>query len=125
MSGSKSRSAVVFWCIEVCYLSVEARETLSSETAQVHVAARRRGGLAGRSACAAACNAGDRVPRIKFGAGDRQKPGGIPQRLEPNRIHRGPQRGDRVPLVRRARGSNAGTGGRFRPPTGGGNRGAR
>jgi hypothetical protein len=48
-----------------CVLSFrsDARETLGSETAQLHHAAWRRGSVAARGACAAGRDAGDRVSR--------------------------------------------------------------
>src|SRR5262249_4834056 len=47
----------------VCYFfRSEAREVLSSETARVHHAARRRGGMAGRGGGAATGDAGHRLP---------------------------------------------------------------
>src|SRR5262249_19770578 len=51
----------------VLYFRSEAREVLGSETARVHLAARRRGGrMATRGARAGAGNAGNRIPQRRI-----------------------------------------------------------
>src|SRR5262249_20671655 len=83
----------------VLYFRSEAREVLGSETARVHLAARRRGGrMATRGARAGAGNAGNRIPQRRIswlvcGPCARISPG-----LEGDRLHRGPKLGNRISL---------------------------
>jgi hypothetical protein len=53
LAGSKSRSAAVSRDVEVCYTFGWKRGRTGSETARVHHAGRRRGGMAARGASAA------------------------------------------------------------------------
>src|SRR5262245_16441115 len=76
------------------------------ETARVHHAARRRGGLAAGGARAAAGDASDRVPQPRVVRRLHGPPARIPPRIERHRLCRGSKPSDRIPLGREpARGS--------------------
>ena len=74
--------------------------------------------LAARGARAAAGDAGDRVSPRRFARAERASRGGVPPGPERNRLCRGPERRDRIPLGGRSLRSTAGAGGRSGPPAG-------
>ena len=70
------------------------------ETARVHHAARRCGCVAARGKSAAVGDAGDRVSSSGHATTDGAAPSVVPQGTERNRLRRGQQRDDRIPLGR-------------------------
>jgi ABC-type uncharacterized transport system substrate-binding protein len=75
--------------------------------------------MADYGACAAAGDAGHRVPQQRFARDLVVIRDGIPRRLERKRLCRRSQRGDRISLGRKSLRPPAGYGGRSRPPAGG------
>src|SRR6516165_2594448 len=93
---SKSRSAVG---LPQCYLPLRSTGEIAGETARVHHAARRRGSLAARGACAAAGYARDRVLRPVAGLRDDATGGAAPE-PERSRLRRRRKHRDLIPMGR-------------------------
>ena len=74
--------------------------------------------MAVRGARAAAGDAGDRISRCHIADDDADRLRGISPGPEGDRLRRGRERGDRIPLGRQSSRSTAGAGGRIGSPTG-------
>jgi hypothetical protein len=111
-------SAAVVCCIMTGMGSGGRKAHVRHKATQVHHASRRcGGGVAARSACAAAGDAGDwisrhQVTRCGGGPNARISPG-----LQRNRVRRARERGDRIPLGGGTIRSTAGASGRIGSPS--------
>jgi hypothetical protein len=88
------------------------------EAAQISRCARCAGCMAARRARAAAGDAGYWIPPQRVACAVRERRSCLPSGPERNRLHRGPECGDRISLGGRPIRSTASTGGRFGSPSG-------
>src|SRR5262249_36933857 len=90
----------------------------SFEAPRVHHAARRRGGVDVASARAAGGDAGNRVPQQPIARRVCRPPARVPPGPQGERLCRGRERGDRIPLGRESDRSTASARGRTGSPAG-------
>ena len=116
--GFKERPKSESWTSRASGARPARRRGDRMRAARVHLASRRRGGVAAGGGRAADGDAGDRGARCQIAWRDREPSARISPGPEGHRLCRGRERHARIPLGRKSTGSVGGAGGRIGSPAG-------